>query len=103
MWVPTLMTFLKDSRDPSNQAAALSTLTSFHSKLPYATANEVRTISLSLLASPDFGLKASAVQVLAADGSKQSLEALKYAAQTETNPGRRDFINRSVQAGSSPR
>ena len=45
--------FITASRDPSNQAAALSTLTSFHSKLPCATANEVRTISLSLLASPD--------------------------------------------------
>lgn len=95
--VPTLIAILKDSSDPPRQADALSTLTTYRSNLQDSSLSEVQSLSLSFVKSKNFTLQIAAAKFLAAEGSGQSLDAVRQAIATEPNSEHRALITHALQ------
>jgi hypothetical protein len=93
------MVFLKDSKDPWNQADALGWLSSFpfFSTLPESTRIEVRSIEMEFVSGSDHPRKMAAVQALSLDRSKEGRDALAKAAETEPDAGIRHMMEEMVK------
>lgn len=96
--VPTLINVLKDSSDPPHQADALSALTIYRPILQDSSLSEIQSFSLGLVKSKNFTFQIAAAKFLAAEGSEQSLDAIRQAIAVEPNIDHRALMTHALQA-----
>lgn len=96
--VPTLMTILKDSSDQPHQADALSALTAYRPILQDSSLSEIQSLSLSLVKSKNRTMQIAALKFLAAEGSGQSLDAVRQAIAAEPDSNHRAFLTHVLQS-----
>lgn len=96
--VPTLMTVLRDSSDPPHQADALSALTIYRPILQDSSLSEIQSLSLSFMKSKNFTMQIAAAKFLAAEGSGQSIDAVRQAIAAEPNSDHRALMTHALQS-----